>query len=979
MDDPPSTPLKPIAISLFYLININKLLWCYKKQNTRENKVTDSNILHSETLPISIEEEMRKSYLDYAMSVIVSRAIPDVRDGLKPVHRRILYAMYETGNDYNKPYRKSARIVGEVMGKYHPHGDSAIYDSLVRMAQDFSMSLRLIDGQGNFGSMDGDAPAAMRYTESRLAKASHSLLSDLDKDTVDFQENYDGSEKEPVVIPAQFPNILVNGSGGIAVGMATNIPPHNLGEVIDACCLYIDNPSVTEEELMEACPAPDFPTGGIILGRSGARSAMLTGRGSVIMRGKTEIEEMKAGRYAIIITEMPYQVNKARLVERIAELVREKRIEGISDLRDESDKSGVRVVVEVKKDAVAEVVLNQLYTFTPLQTSFGVNMLALDQRRPQLMNFKQVVTAFINFREEVLTRRTSFLLGKDRDRAHVLIGLAIAVANIDEVIKVIRAAPDPNVAKDQLMSRDWEAADVLPLLRLVDDAGNKIENNRIKFTEAQAKAILELRLQRLTGLEREKIDGELGELAKEITEYLSILSSREKLYGIMRTELLTAKEQFAVPRRTVIEDSEFEADMEDLIQREDMVITVTMGGYIKRVPLSTYRAQRRGGKGRSAMAVRDEDITTELFVANTHTPVLFFSTAGKVYKLKAYKLPIGTAQSRGKALVNIFPLAEGETIQTFMPLPEDETLWDQMHIMFATAKGNARRNDLSDFHDIRTNGKIAMRLDEGDRLIGVMTCTDKDHVLLASRQGKCIRFPVDAIRVFKSRTSDGVRGMKLAEKDEVISMSILNGSNVTTEERAAYLKVAAARRRAAGEDTSCDDASASGTGSHAAKDPAQPLRDSQDDEEPVNAITLSEARIGQLAANEQFILTMTENGFGKRSSAYEYRITNRGGSGITSIVTSPRNGKVIASMPVEATDQVLLLTDKATLIRTPVKDIRVAGRNTQGVTILKTAEGEKVVSASRIKEGVITESEEQIDETVEAEMLEPPASPFTTE
>jgi len=889
------------------------------------------NALKADLVPVSIEAEMRKSYLDYAMSVIVSRALPDVRDGLKPVHRRILYAMHETGNDWNRPYRKSARIVGEVMGKYHPHGDSAIYDSLVRMAQEFSMRLPLIDGQGNFGSMDGDNPAAMRYTESRLAKAAHALLEDIDKETIDFQDNYDGSEREPTVIPAQFPNILVNGAGGIAVGMATNIPPHNLGEVIDACCLYIDNPEVTVDEMIQVCPGPDFPTGGIILGRSGCISAAQTGRGSVVMRGKTEIEEMKGGRFAIAITEIPYQVNKARMVERIAELVKEKRIEGISDLRDESDKQGVRVVVEVKKDAVPEVVLNQLYSYTPLQTSFGVNMLAIDQGRPELMNLKQVITAFVGFREEVITRRTVFLLNKARDRAHVLIGLAIAVANIDEVIKVIRAAADPNIAKTELMARSWNAADIGPLLELVDDAGNKIDNGKIKFTEAQAKAILELRLQRLTGLERGKIDEELQVLAKEIAEYLSILGSREKLMAILKTELLKVREEFATPRRTIIEESDSDIDMESLIQKEDMVVTVTLGGYIKRVPLSAYRAQRRGGKGKQAMSVRDEDATTELFVANTHSPLLFFSNFGKVYKLKVYRLPLGNAQARGKALINIFPLAEGETITNFMPLPEDETLWDSMNIVFATASGNVRRNDLSDFHDIRASGKIAMKLEEGDKLIGVMVCGEKDQVLLAAQSGKCVRFPVDAVRVFKSRTSDGVRGMKLADNDKVISMSVLKGVECTTEERVAYLKMAAQKRRAQGEETEASAPDA--------------------EEGNVQAITLSEDRFAELAKQEQFILTITQNGYGKRSSAYEYRVTNRGGSGIVNIITSARNGKVIASFPVEDSHQIMLMTDKAKLIRTPVGDVRIAGRNTQGVTILKTAENEKVASATAVSEG----------------------------
>jgi DNA gyrase subunit A len=910
--------------------------------------VTENTTNQSQELvPVAIEQEMKKSYLDYAMSVIVSRAIPDVRDGLKPVHRRILFGMLELGCEFNKPYKKSARIVGDVMGKYHPHGDSAIYDSLVRMAQPFSMRLELVDGQGNFGSMDGDSAAAMRYTESRLSKAAHALLADIDKDTVDYQENYDGSEREPMVLPAAFPNILVNGAGGIAVGMATNIPTHNLGEVIDACCMYLDNPDVTIEEMMEVLPGPDFPTGGIILGRSGCRSAMLTGRGSVIMRGKTEIEEIRPGRWAIIITEIPYQVNKARMIERMAELVREKKIEGISDLRDESDKSGVRVVVEIKKDAMPDIVLNQLYSFTPLQTSFGVNMLALDNGRPELMNVKHVIKSFITFREEVITRRTNFLLGKARDRAHLLIGLAIAVANIDEVIAVIKASADPNIAREELMRRDWSAGDVLSLLQLVDDSGNKIEKGRIRFTEAQARAILELRLQRLTGLEREKIDNEMQELAAEISEYLAVLGNREKLYGILRTELLAAKEQFATPRRTVIELSEFEADIEDLIQKEDMVVTITSNGYIKRTALSAYRAQRRGGKGKSGMDVRDEDITSELLVVNTHTPVLFFSSKGQVYKLKVYRLPLGAANTRGKALVNIFPLEQGETITTFMPLPEDETLWDSMHIFFATAKGNVRRNDLSDFHDIRVNGKIAIRLEEGDKLVDVRVCNENDHVLLASRSGKCIRFPVDDVRVFKSRTSDGVRGMKLANGDDVVSMSIIGGIATTVEERYSYIKMAAAKRRLEGNETEETTTDASEEGA-------------------VAEITLSPERFAELAAAEQFILTVTENGYGKRSSAYEYRTVGRGGSGIVNIITSTRNGKVVASQPVAHQGQVMLMTDRGTLIRCPLDDIRIAGRNTQGVTILKTGDGEKVVSVVPVPEG-----EDVVEESFETSDLPP--------
>ncbi len=879
---------------------------------------------------VSISDEMRKSYLDYAMSVIVSRAIPDARDGLKPVHRRILYAMMESGCDWNKPYRKSARIVGEVMGKYHPHGDSAIYDALVRMAQGFSMSLPLVDGQGNFGSMDGDAPAAMRYTESRLAQAAHALLTDIDKETVAFQPNYDGSEQEPVVLPAEFPNLLVNGAGGIAVGMATNIPPHNLGEVIDAACVLIDRPEATIDELMEVCPGPDFPTGGLIVGKSGVRAAMHTGRGSVLMRGRTEIEEMSGGKSAIIVSEVPYQVNKARMIERIAELVREKKIEGISDLRDESDKSGVRVVIEVRKDAVPDVVLNQIFTYTPLQTSFGVNALALDHGMPKVMDFKQMLESFLAFREEVITRRSAFLLTKARDRAHILIGLAIAVANIDEVIKVIRAAQDPNEAREQLMARDWPAGDVAPLLALVDEAGNEVAGGRLRFTEAQAKAILELRLQRLTGLERAKIDEEMNTLAAEISEYLSILGSREKLMGILRAELVSIRERFAVPRRTTIEESEYEQDIEALIAREDMVVTITHGGYIKRVPLAAYRAQRRGGKGRSAMAIRDEDATIEVFVASTHAPVLCFSSTGQVYRLKVYRLPLGTAQTRGKALVNLLPLSEGETIRTFLPLPEDEAEWANLNILFATAKGNIRRNDLSDFRDIRSNGKIAIRLDEGDRLVGVALCGEGDHVLLAAKGGKSIRFPVSDLRVFKSRTSDGVRGMKLAPGNEVVSMSILDGAEATAEERVAYLRKANALRRARGEEGESD--------------PGEVEPESVD----VPRIELSEARFKEMQAREQLIFTITENGYGKRSSAYEYRIIGRGGQGVTNIITSPRNGGVVASFPVNDDDELILITDKATLIRVPIDGIRVAGRNTQGVIVFRTAEGEKVVGVSRV-------------------------------
>jgi DNA gyrase subunit A len=913
--------------------------------------LTNNSSSATELISITVEEEMKRSYLDYAMSVIVSRAIPDVRDGLKPVHRRILYAMNESGCDWNKPFRKSARIVGEVMGKYHPHGDSAIYDSLVRMAQNFSLRLPLIDGQGNFGSMDGDSPAAMRYTESRLAKSAHAILDDIDKETVGFQENYDGSEQEPVVLPAKFPNLLVNGAGGIAVGMATNIPPHNLGEVIDACCMYIDNNDVTPEELMEVVLGPDFPTGGIILGKNGIRNAILTGRGSIIIRGRATIEDIKENRQAIIITEIPYQVNKAKMVERIAELVRDKKIEGISDLRDESDKSGVRVVIEVKRDAMAEVILNQLYSFTPLQVFFGVNTLALNNGRPQVMNLKDILVAFVQFREVVITKRTNFLLGKARDRAHVLIGLSIAVANIDEIIHLIKTAPDPNTARERIMEKAWTADNVESLIRLVDDNANTILDGKCFFTEVQAKAILDMRLQRLTGLENERINNELQELATEITDYLEILGSRVRLLSDLKKELLLMREQFATPRKTEIQMSEFEYDIEDLIQKDDMVVTVTAGGYIKRVPLSTYRAQRRGGKGRSGITMHDEDMITELFVTNTHVPLMFFSNLGQVYKLKVYKLPLGTPQAKGRALVNIFPLKEGEKITTLMPLPEDEAMWENLHIMFATANGNARRNDLSDFHNIPSNGKIAIRMEADDRLMGVTLCKDNDHILLASKAGKCVRFPVTAIRVFKSRTSDGVRGMRLSKDDKVISMSVLHGAEENSETREAYLRIPLDTRTAIAsleEDQNIDDL----------------LKDIE--------TTLDKEKIKELASFEEFILTITENGFGKRSSAYEYRVTNRGGQGIVNIVTSERNGRVMNSFPVNQNDQIMLMSDKGTLIRCPVKDIRIAGRNTQGVMLFRTAKDEVVVVAARILEGVMNDenSEDQPEEQIENQVID---------
>ncbi len=875
--------------------------------------------------PVTIEDEMRKSYLDYAMSVIVSRALPDVRDGLKPVHRRILYSMKENGFEFNKPFRKSARIVGDVMGKYHPHGDQAIYDAMVRMAQDFSMRVPLIDGQGNFGSMDGDPAAAMRYTEARLAKPAHSLLDDIDKDTIDFQANYDESVSEPTILPARFPNLLVNGAGGIAVGMATNIPPHNLGEVIDACCALIDDPSTNDEKLMEIVPGPDFPTGGIILGQAGSRAAMMTGRGSVVMRGRVNIEPMGKDREAIIVTEIPYQVNKASMIEKLAELVRDKRIEGISELRDESDRHGVRVVIEVKRDAMAEVVLNQLYKFTPLQTSFGVNMLAINGGRPQLMTLRQILQAFIAFREEVIRRRTVYLLNQARNRAHTLVGLAIAVANLDEVIALIRAAPDPNTARDQLMARDWPASDVEPLVALIDEPDRKVVNGAYRLSEIQAKAILDLRLHRLTGLERDKIHGELKEIGAEISNYLEILRSRTRLYQIMREELVEMKTEYATPRRTTIEELEFETDIEDLIQREDMVVTVTNAGWIKRVPLSIYRAQRRGGKGRAGMATKEEDFVTALYVVNTHTPVLFFSTTGMVYVLKVYKLPQGTPQSRGKAMVNLLPLKEGETISTVMPLPEDESTWGQLNVMFATASGNVRRNDLSDFTNVMRNGKIAMKLDDGDRLIGVMPCDDKNDVLLATRDGKCIRFTVDDVRVFAGRSSVGVRGIKLADGDEVISMSILKHVDFDTETRDAYSRMQ--RKLRGGDEVEENNGEETAAGS---------------------TKVLTDEEFKHLSENEEFILTVTNKGFGKRTSAFEYRITGRGGQGIVAIDLSKRKSYVVASFPVGGTDQVMMITDQGRLIRIPIDGVRVAGRATQGVTLFATGDEETVTSVAHL-------------------------------
>ncbi|QQR40503.1 DNA gyrase subunit A [Devosia rhizoryzae] len=891
--------------------------------------VSGGSLPPSDIAPIFITDEMRKSYLDYAMSVIVSRALPDVRDGLKPVHRRILFSMSENGYEYNKPFRKSARVVGDVIGKYHPHGDSAVYMALVRMAQQFSMGEMLVEGQGNFGSVDGDMPAAMRYTEVRMQRITNSLLDDLDKDTVDFRENYDGSEQEPTVLPARFPNMLVNGGGGIAVGMATNIPTHNLTETINAALAVLDNPSILTEELIEFLPGPDFPTGGVILGRAGIRQAYETGRGSIVVRGRSTIEEVRKEREAIVITEIPYQVNKAAMVEKIAELVREKRIEGIADLRDESSREGMRIVVEIKRDALPDVVLNQLYRFTALQSSFGCNFVALNGGKPELMNLKQILDAFIAFREEVVTRRARFLLNKARDRAHVLVGLAVAVANIDEVIALIRTAPDPATAREQLMTRRWPAADVAPLIALIDDPRHRInEDGTFNLSEEQARAILELRLARLTALGRDEIGDELNGLGAEIEDYLDILSSRDRVREIIRTELEEIRDQFGTPRRTEISDHAADFEDEDLIAREDMVVTVSHAGYIKRVPLSTYRAQNRGGKGRSGMSTREEDFVSRLFVANTHTPVLFFTSRGIAYKLKVWRLPLSAANAKGKALINILPLEQGERITSIMPLPEDEASWGNLDIMFATTRGTVRRNSLADFVEVRQNGKIAMKLDEGDEIVGVETCTVNNDLLLTTALGQAIRFRVDDVRLFKGRDSMGVRGIQLADKDKVISMAVINHSDADAEQRAAYLKMSRAMRGEVEE---------AGAG----------------DEGDVVAGELSQERYAQMGAIEQFILTISENGFGKRTSSHEYRITGRGGKGIVAMAVNKRNGNLIASFPVEETDQIMLISNGGQTIRLPVggdKPIGIKGRSTQGVTIFDTAEGEKVVSVERISE-----------------------------
>jgi len=877
---------------------------------------------------------MQRSYLDYAMSVIVSRALPDVRDGLKPVHRRILYASHESGYHWNRKYVKSARPVADVMGKYHPHGDAAIYDALVRMAQDWSMRLPLVDGQGNFGSIDGDPPAAMRYTEARLTRVAHELLEDIDKETVDWQETYDSSGSEPKVLPARYPNLLVNGSGGIAVGMATNIPPHNLSEVINGCLALIDNPAIDLIEMMQYIPGPDFPTGGLILGRAGIRSAYETGRGSIMMRGKTSVETVRGEREAIVITEVPYQVNKAQMIEKMAELVREKRVEGISDIRDESDQQGYRVVIELKRDANAEVVMNQLYRFTPLQTSFGANVVALNGGKPEQMSLLDMLRAFVTFREEVVTRRTKYLLRKARDRAHVLVGLAIAVANIDEVIALIRRAPDPQTAREQLMERRWPAKDVESLIVLIADPRHTInDDGTYNLSEEQARAILELRLQRLTALGRDEIADELNKIGAEISEFLDILSSRPRVLQIVKDELSAVRDEFGTPRRTEIVEGLGDMDDEDLIQREDMVVTVTHKGYIKRVPLSIYRAQARGGKGRSGMSTKDEDFVTQLFVASTHTPILFFSSRGIVYKEKVWRLPQGTPQSVGKFLRNMLPLTDGERITTIMPLPEDESTWGELDVMFATTRGTVRRNKLSDFVQVNRNGKIAMKFDdEGDEILAVSTCTEDDDVLLTAAGGQCIRFPVTDVRVFAGRNSIGVRGINLAAGDKVISMAILAHVEATPGERAAYLKQAIAELRA-GSSEEADEISLT-------------------NEEVGEDTDLPPERYEELKAKEQFVLTVSEFGYGKRSSSYDFRVIGRGGKGIRATDVSKQSeiGSLVAAFPIGHDDQIMLVSNGGQVIRVPVSGIRIASRATKGVKIFNTADGERVVSVEPISE-----------------------------
>ncbi len=874
---------------------------------------------------ISIEEEMKTSYLDYAMSVIVSRAIPDLRDGLKPVHRRILYAMYETGNTSDKPYRKSARAVGEVMGKYHPHGDSAIYDSLVRMAQNFSMSVPLLDGQGNFGSLDGDSAAAMRYTEVKMEKVSNSLLADIEKNTVDFQDNYDGKDREPSVLPSRFPNMLVNGAGGIAVGMATNIPPHNLGEIINGTLALISKPTTSIDELMEIIPAPDFPTGGLILGKSGARKAYTEGRGSVIIRAKTKIEEIRKDRWAVIVSEIPYQVNKSNLIEKIAEVGKERKIEGISHVQDESDRLGVRIVIELKRDATPEVVLNQLYKFTQLQTSFGCNMLALNGGRPEQLNLKEFLSSFISFREEVIARRTAYDLKKARERSHVLCGLAVAVSNVDEIVETIRSSADPSEAREKLTNRRWPAKDIKEYILLIDDPSHKINKDGSYFlSETQARAILDLRLQRLTAMGVLEISGELKELAEKIKKYLSILSSREKILSIIEVELKEVHNDFAAPRRSEIVNFDGDMEDEDLIEQEEMTVTVTQSGYIKRTALSEYREQKRGGKGSQGMNTKDEDVVTSLFIANTHTPLLFFTTDGIVYKIKTWRVPQGGRNSRGKAIINLLPIDHGVSIAAILPVDVPEENWNDLQIFFSTSTGDVRRNALSDFTNVKANGKIAMKLPEGTTLIGAKICSEQNDVMLTTSMGKAIRFPVTDVRVFKGRDSIGVRGIKLAELDFVVSMAIISHVDASSEERQAYFKM---RKSTSEEDDQLGQT-----------------------EEGDSTLNLSEKRFSELLEQEEWILTITSAGFGKRSSAHEYRVSSRGGIGITAANLGRRDDTIISCFPVEDDDQIMLVTSTGQSIRCPVQGISRQSRTASGVTVFNTSNKEKVVSVAWIAE-----------------------------
>ncbi|WP_273521615.1 DNA gyrase subunit A [Rhodosalinus sediminis] len=877
---------------------------------------------------VSIAEEMRASYLDYAMSVIVARAIPDLRDGLKPVHRRILYAMHETGNTHDKPYRKSARPVGDVMGQYHPHGDAAIYDALVRMAQDFSMSLPLLDGQGNFGSMDGDNPAAMRYTEVRMAKAADYVLADIDKETVDFQDNYDGKQREPTVLPARFPNMLVNGAGGIAVGMATNIPPHNLGEVVDACLALIEEPDLSTERLIEYVPGPDFPTGGVMLGRSGARKAYLEGRGSVILRAKTRVEELRKDRFAIIVDEIPYQVNKSSMIEKIAEAVRDKRIEGVAHVQDESDRGGVRVVIELKRDATPDVVLNQLWRFSPMQTSFGCNMLALNGGKPEQLTLRGFLTAFLGFREEVVARRTAYLLRKARERSHILCGLAVAVSNVDEVVATIRASADAAEARRRLMERRWPAEDIAEYIRLIDDPTHTINDDGTYYlSEVQARAILDLRLQRLTQLGVKEVTDELEELAAKIKDYLEILGSRERIMGIIRDELTEVRELFAVPRRTEIVDWAGDLEDEDLIEREDMVVTVTQSGWIKRTPLADYRSQKRGGKGLSGMATKEDDVVTTLFVANTHTPLLFFTTDGMVYKLKTWRLPLGARTARGKAIVNILPIPQGVSIAAIMPVDRPEEEWADLQIMFATSAGDVRRNALSDFTNVKSNGKIAMKLPEGVELVNARIASEEDDVLLVTDSGRAIRFPTTEVRVFKGRDSTGVRGIRLQNGDRVVSMSIIRHFEATPEERAAYLKQRRLMAGAAEEEIEADE-----------------------EEAPVAEGQLSPERYAAMSAAENLLLTITAKGLGKLTSGHDYPVRGRGGLGVRAIDKAMRGGPVVACFPVDMDDQIMLATSRGQSIRVPVDGISFRSRSAGGVKVFDTREGEEVVSVAWIAE-----------------------------